>query len=105
MDAGAVMGRSTGPSGPTAADRPGRRSRTMGAVRRSPFVRAGPGRGSVRGVGSELRGLVEVPFVVAGDVAACVEGVHRAIAGRVLDAAGPAAVPIRLLHDGIAGGV
>jgi pimeloyl-ACP methyl ester carboxylesterase len=54
--------------------------------------------------GAELRGLAEVPFVVAGDVVACVEGVHRAIAGRAFGAVGPMALPARLLHDGIAGG-
>src|SRR5215471_2034685 len=52
--------------------------------------------------GAELRGLAEVPFVIAGDVVACVEGIHRAVAGRAFGAVGPVGLPARLLHDGIA---
>lgn len=53
---------------------------------------------------SELSGVAEVPFVVAGDVVACVEGVHRAVARRSFGAVGPVAEPARLLHDAIAAG-
>lgn len=53
---------------------------------------------------SELSGIVGYPFLVARDVLDCVEGVHRAVAGRSFRAVGPLAAPVRLLHDGIAAG-
>ena len=56
------------------------------------------------GMRSELSGVVEFPFVVAGDLVGCVQGVHRAVAGRSFRAAGPLSEPARLLHDGIAAG-
>lgn len=55
--------------------------------------------------GDELDGVVAFPFVVAGDVLACVEGTHRAVARRSFDVAGPAAAPARLLHDAITAAV
>jgi len=42
--------------------------------------------------------------VLAGAVGA-IRDVHRAIAGRAFAAVGPAGTPVRVLHDGIAGGV
>lgn len=54
---------------------------------------------------SELSGVVDYPFVVARDVVDCVEGVHRAVAGRSFRAVGPLGTPASVLHDGIAAGV
>lgn len=54
---------------------------------------------------NELGGAVEFPFVVAGDLVACVEGMHRAIAERSFRAIGRHSEPVRVLHDGIATGV
>jgi pimeloyl-ACP methyl ester carboxylesterase len=53
---------------------------------------------------SELSGVVGYPFMVARDVLDCVEGVHRAVAGRSFRAMEPAGAPASLLHDGIATG-
>ena len=53
---------------------------------------------------NELSGVAGFPFLVAGDVLACVEGVHRAAAARSFGAIGPVATPVRGLHDAIARG-
>lgn len=53
----------------------------------------------------EVRALGAVTGEAVSGVAARVEELHRAIAGRAFAASGPAATPARLAHDAIAGGV
>lgn len=51
--------------------------------------------------GGELAGLLQVPFEVAAEVIAIVEGVHGGVAGRAFRFIGPIAQPTRAVHDGV----
>src|SRR5439155_26378401 len=51
---------------------------------------------------TEAGGLAELPFLLAADLTACVEGVHTAVAGRSFAAVGVLGRPVRAVHDRIA---
>jgi pimeloyl-ACP methyl ester carboxylesterase len=53
----------------------------------------------------ELRALTRLGFDELGASVSGIGGVHRGISRRVFGAVGPQAAPVRLLHDGISGGV
>jgi pimeloyl-ACP methyl ester carboxylesterase len=53
----------------------------------------------------ELRGLVRLGFAELRGATGGIGGVHRAIADRAFGASGPAAAPVRTLHDAISSGV
>lgn len=48
---------------------------------------------------NKLKGLKDLLVVAVDQGATAVEGVHREYAGRTFDAVGPAAAPVRQLHD------
>ena len=52
--------------------------------------------------GGELAGLAQVPFEVAAETIAIIEGVHGGVAARAFGLIGPAALPTRTVHDRIA---
>ena len=54
---------------------------------------------------TEAGGLAGLPFLLAADLTACVEGVHTAVAGRSFAAVGILGRPVQAVHDGIAGTV
>jgi hypothetical protein len=51
----------------------------------------------------EVRALGELAGAAAGGIAVQAKDLHEAIATRVFDALGPAGVPARAIHDGVAG--
>lgn len=57
------------------------------------------------GRNAEIRAFGRLAGDVLAGVVGTVRDVHRAVADRAFTAVGPAALPVRVLHDGIAGGV
>jgi pimeloyl-ACP methyl ester carboxylesterase len=53
----------------------------------------------------ELRALARLGFDELGSAVAGIGGVHKGIAQRVFRAVGPQGAPVRVVHDGISGGV
>jgi pimeloyl-ACP methyl ester carboxylesterase len=60
---------------------------------------------AVRGQPDELRALTRLAFEELSGIPAGIGGIHMAVADRVFRWVGPAAAPVRVAHNAVAGGV